>query len=192
MTKKAKVGCSVGCAVALGVLVIVVGMVLWQFKREFLDSEQRDVILTSAVYDVEGLREARPLLDKMVPRAATNIELRLVYTRGGLVGGSNGEIGGFGAHVELRCEVTQEGLADFAKANKYTFQSESYGKNFCTVEGAVSDCGDWFGDVYKRHNGNRAYPKNFLSYNCIYPGCAGFSFFYDVAKNVLYGYWGSN
>ena len=52
--------------------------------------------------------------------------------------------------------------------------------------------GDWFGDVYERHNGNRAYPKDFLSYNCIYPSCAGFSFFYDVAKNVLYASWSSN
>ena len=51
MTRKTEFGCSVGCAVALGVLVIVVGMVLWQLKREFLDSEQRDVILMSAVYD---------------------------------------------------------------------------------------------------------------------------------------------
>ena len=190
MTKKTKIGCSVGCVVALGVLVAVVGTFLWRVKR-VCTPERRDVLLTSTAYDAERFRAARPILDAMVPRAATNIELRLVYTRSGLMGGSNGEIGGFGAGAELRCEVTQEGLADFARANKYTFQSESYGKNFCMDEGATSDCGDWFGDVYERHNGNRAYPKNFLSYNCIYPSCAGFSFFYNVEKAILYALWGS-
>lgn len=51
---------------------------------------------------------------------------------------------------------------------------------------------DWIGDVYERYNGNCDYPKKFLSYNFIYPSCAGFSFFYDVEKAVLYARWGSN
>ena len=193
MTKKTKIGCSVGFLVALGVLVAVVGAFLWRAKRAF-QWERRDVILTSAAYDAERLREARPLLEEMVPRAATNIELRLVYTRGGLMGAPKDkyEIGGFGSNVEVRCEVSKEGLAEFAKENKYAFQSESYVKNFCTDERADAQCCDWFGSVYERYNGNRKYPKNFLSYNCIYPSCAGFSFFYDVEKNVLYGHWGSN
>ena len=191
MTKKAKVGCSVGCVVALGVLVAVLGVFLWRVKYAFMP-ERRDVLLTSAVYDVERFRAARPILGAMVPQTASNIELRLMWVCGGIMGGPKDEIGGLGAGAELRCEVTQEGLADFAKANKYTFQSESYGKNFCTDEGAMSDCGDWFGGVYERYNGNRAYPKNFLSYNCVYPSCAGFSFFYNVEKAILYALWGSN
>lgn len=191
MTKKTKVGCSVGCVVALGVLVAAVGTFLWRVKR-VCTPERRDVLLTSTAYDAERFRAARPILDAMVPRAATNIELRLVWACGGIMGGPKDEIGGLGAGAELRCEVTREGLAEFAKANKYTFQSESYAKNFCTDERADAQCCDWFGSVYERYNGNRKYPKNFLSYNCIYPSCAGFSFFYDVEKSVLYGHWGSN
>ena len=191
MTKKAKAGCSFGCMVALGVLVAAVGTFLWRVKSAFTP-ERRDVLLTSAAYDAERFRAARPILDAMVPRAATNIELRLVWACGGIMGGPKDEIGGLGAGAELRCEVTREGLAEFAKANKYTFQSESYVKNFCTDERADAQCCDWFGSVYERYNGNRKYPKNFLSYNCIYPSCAGFSFFYDVEKSVLYGHWGSN
>ena len=191
MTKKTKVGCSVGCVVALGVLVAAVGTFLWRVKR-VCTPERRDVLLTSTAYDAERFRAARPILDAMVPRAATNIELRLVWACGGIMGGPKDEIGGLGAGAELRCEVTREGLAEFAKANKYTFQSESYAKNFCTDERADAQCCDWFGSVYERYNGNRKYPKNFLSYNCIYPSCAGFSFFYDVEKSVLYGQWGSN
>ena len=191
MTKKAKVGYSVGCVVALGLLVAVVGVFLWRVKCAFTP-ERRDVLLTSTAYDAERFRAARPILEAMVPQAASNIELRLIWVCGGIMGGPRDEIGGLGAGAELRCEVTQEGLAEFAKENKYTFQSESYVKNFCTDERAKIDCADWFGVVYKRYNGNYDYPKNFLSYNCIYPSCAGFSFFYDVEKNVLYGHWGSN
>ena len=191
MTKKTKIRCSVGCVVALGVLVAVVGTFLWRVKR-VCTPERRDVLLTSTAYDAERFRAARPILDAMVPRAATNIELRLVWVCGGIMGGPKDEIGGLGAGAELRCEVTREGLAEFAKANKYTFRSESYVKNFCTDERADAQCCDWFGSVYERYNGNRKYPKNFLSYNCIYPSCEGFSFFYDVEKSVLYGHWGSN
>ena len=191
MTKKTKVGYSVGCVVALGLLVAVVGVFLWRVKCAFTP-ERRDVLLTSTAYDAERFRAARPILEAMVPQAASNIELRLIWVCGGIMGGPKDEIGGLGAGAELRCEVTQEGLAEFAKENKYTFQSESYVKNFCTDERADAQCCDWFGGVYERYNGNRKYPNNFLSYNCIYPSCAGFSFFYDVEKNVLYGHWGSN
>lgn len=101
-------------------------------------------------------------------------------------------VGGLGCGAELRCEVTQEGLAEFAKANKYTFQSESITKNFCTDKEAVADGCDWIRSVYERYNGNHDYPKKFHSYNFIYPSCAGFSFLYDVEKSVLYARWGSN
>ena len=191
MTKKTKVGCSVGCVVALGVLVAAVGMFLWRIKCAFTP-ERREVLLTSAAYDAERFRRARPILEEMVPPAASNIELRLAWTCGGIMGGPKDEIGGLGCGAELRCEVTQEGLAEFAKANKYTFQSESITKNFCTEKGAVADGCDWIRSVYERYNGNHDYPKKFLSYNFIYPSCAGFSFFYDVEKAVLYARWGSN
>ena len=187
---KAKIGRSVGLAVALGVLVAVAGTCLWRVGRA-LAPERRDVVLTSAAYDAERLRAARPLLKAMIPRAASNIELRLMWVHGGFMGGPKDEIGGLGASAELRCEVTKEGLAEFAKANGYAFQSRSYVTNFC-AEGRADCGGDWIGDVYERHNGNRAYPKSFLSYNFIRPSCAGFSFFYDVERATLYASWGSN
>ena len=106
MTKKTKIGCSVWCVVALGVLVAVVGTFLWRVKR-VCTPERRDVLLTSTAYDAERFRAARPILDAMVPRAATNIELRLVWACGGIMGGPKDEIGGLGAGAELRCEVTR-------------------------------------------------------------------------------------
>ena len=188
---KMKNGCSVGLLVVLGVLVAVVGMFLWRVRCACAP-ERRDVLLTSAAYDATRFRAARPILEAMVPQTASNIELRLMWVCGGIMGGPKAEIGGLGAGAELRCEVSRGGLAEFEKMNNYTFQSESYVKNFCTDERAADDCGDWFGGVYERYNGNRAYPKDFLSYNCICPSCAGFSFFYDVAKAVLYASWSSN
>ena len=186
-----KLGCLLVGVIAVGVLIVAGSRVLTSLKRD-LKPERRDVLLTSVVYDAERFRMARPILEEMVPPAASNIELRLAWTCGGIMGGPKDEIGGLGCGAELRCEVTQEGLAEFAKANKYTFQSESITKNFCTEKGAVADGCDWIGDVYERYNGNCDYPKKFLSYNFIYPSCAGFSFFYDVEKAVLYARWGSN
>lgn len=191
MTTKMKIGCLTGGVIALGVLVVASGVFLSRVRRSYA-AERRDVTLTSAVYDAERLREARPLLEAMVPQAASNIEMRLVYTRGGFMGGPKDEIGGLGAGAELRCEVTRKGLLEFAEVNKYVFQSESYVKNFCTAEGAMPECGDWFGGVYERYNGNRLYPEDFRSYNYIYPSCGGFSFFYDTEKEILYASWGSN
>ena len=92
MTKKTKVGYSVGCVVALGLLVAVVGVFLWRVKCA-CTPERRDVLLTSVVYDAERFRMARPILEEMVPPAASNIELRLAWTCGGIMGGPKDEIG---------------------------------------------------------------------------------------------------
>lgn len=116
---------------------------------------------------------------EMIPWAATDIEL--VFRPCAALG--------LGGHATLRCKVERDGLAAFAKARGYEFQSESIERNACT-----DGCGDcnFIWQVWRKYNGNASYPADFLAYNYRYATCGGYSFLYDVAAATLYAEWSSN
>lgn len=178
--------------VLLAVVVIGVGG-LAVIKRR-IDSafkgEPRDVVLECPVYDEAQLAGANYLVKTMVPTNATDIWLRLSYTRGGLMGSPGDYFDGHGAAAWLRCRVSKEGLLEFARMNDYVFQSESIKKNSCTNgPGEVTI----IGETWLRHNPkDTPYPTNFLAYNSIWPNSGGYSFLYDVDTKTLYGSYGTN
>ena len=67
-----KLGCLLVGVITVGVLIVAGSRVLTRLKRD-LKPERRDVLLTSAVYDAERFRMARPILDLS--------ELRGVFVR---------------------------------------------------------------------------------------------------------------
>lgn len=174
--------------------VVAIGVVGLAVIKRRIDSafkgERRDVVLECPVYDEAKLAEANFLVKTMVPTNATDIWLRLSYTRRGFMGSPGDYFDGFGAAAWLRCRVGKEGLQEFAKMNDYVFQSESIKKNFCTNG---PDNVSFIDLTWRQHNPkDTPYPTNFLAYNFIWPDCGGYSFLYDVDNETLYGEYGSN
>ena len=174
--------------------VVAIGVVGLAVIKRRIDSafkgERRDVVLECPVYDEAKLAEANFLVKTMVPTNATDIWLRLSYTRRGFMGSPGDYFDGFGADAWLRCRVGKEGLQEFAKMNDYVFQSESIKKNFCTNG---PDNVSFIDLTWRQHNPkDTPYPTNFLAYNFIWPDCGGYSFLYDVDNETLYGEYGSN
>ena len=157
-------------------------------------------------YSTTKFAFASPISEKMIPEDGTDI---IFDFRFGLFGGTM-----LGAGAELKCKVSREGLEKFAKDNKYKFRSDSYKKNECAD--GPQNC-DWIWTTFDKYNpphkstrcqsaekmpdGTWKWepilepverPKKFLAYNYRYSNCGGYSFFYDVDRQILYANWSSN
>ena len=138
----------------------------------------RRMEITSEEWNSRRFRLAQPVASALIPREARDIELS--YTPPAIM-----ELGGV---AEMRCRVAKDDLLAFAKAHKYTFQSESVERNFC--KNGCGDC-DFVHIVWSKYN-SEPYPKDFLAYNFRYSTCGGYSFLYDVTNKTLYAEWSSN
>ena len=162
--------------------------------------------ITAERYSAAKFAFASPISESMIPEDATDI---IFDFRFGLFGGTM-----LGAGAELKCKVSREGLEKFAKDNKYKFRSDSYEKNEC-ADGPQNCDFIWmtFDKYNPPHKSTRCQyaekmpdgtikwkpilepverPKKFLAYNYIYSNCGGYSFFYDVDRQILYANWSSN
>ena len=162
--------------------------------------------MTAERYSTAKFAFASPVSGKMIPDDATDIVFDFRF---GLFGGTM-----LGAGAELKCKVSREGLERFAGTNGYKFRSDSYEKNECAD--GPQNC-DWIRMTFDKYNPPRPttrwqsgekmpdgtwkwtpgtepveLPKKFLAYNYRYGTCGGYSFFYDVDRQVLYACWDSN
>ena len=143
-----------------------------------LHPSYRDQCIHAADYRqaLSKLKKPSPILQRMIPTEATDIEL--FYAPG------------FAPMVHLKCSLSEEALRAFGAAHGYDFQGENMFRNSdADNPGNINGFSMALQFFHAEEANDLHNLKNFLAYSCIHRNGGGLAFLYIVDKQLLYGHY---